>query len=352
MINQCHLGDCRDVMRMLAAAGVRAQTCVTSPPYWGLRDYGVDGQIGLEPTLDEWLSEMVEVFRCVRDMLADDGTIWVNIGDAYCHGTGKDRGPKTTQGDRVPAGWSNRSQAQRIRPSGGIKPKDLIGQPFMLAFALRADGWYLRQDIIWHKPNPMPESIKDRCTKAHEYIFLLSKSERYYYDADAVRERASENTNPRTARNGYKMPDGWDTGDGGHGSFHRQGREKGKVRDVGVGTNARPRKAAPNGSGTKNNASFDEATAVMPEYRNKRSVWTVPTKGFSEAHFATFPPDLIKPCILAGSRPGDIVLDPFMGSGTTGMVAHELGRQWVGAELNPEYMAMQDRRILQGGLPL
>jgi len=305
----------------------------------------------------------------VRELLADDGTAWVNMGDSYASFGGGAQGGTGQMANR------GVTQARRCRQDDktGLKPKDLVGMPWRLAFALQADGWYLRQDIIWHKPNPMPESVRDRCTKAHEYIFLLSKNQRYYYDQDAIKEQSSDNTHPRTPGNKapskgnqayldgqeehrtkgelhayserqkakYKTPDGWDTskGEGGHGSIHRQGREKG-------------RKLEQPGSGTKNNSSFDEAMAVMPDKRNKRSVWTVASKPYSEAHFATYPPALIEPCILAGSRSGDIVLDPFFGSGTTGEVALKLGRQYIGIELNQEYEQMQKDRIRQRGLEL
>lgn len=380
MLNQCHQGDCRDVLRKMIAEGVTAQMCVTSPPYWGLRDYGVDGQLGLEETVDclGWatgepcgecfICNQVEVFRLVREALADDGTLWLNMGDAYAGSWGA-QGRQGATGQL--AGRSACAERQiacaekRERCTGslsrtrGLKQKDLIGQPWRLAFALQANGWYLRQDIIWHKPNPMPESVKDRCTKSHEYIFLLSKSARYYFDQDAIREPASESTHPRRANNGvgfghgydsnsrsrgritYKTPDGWDTskGDGGHGSIHKLGREKGRKLD-------QP------GRGTKNNSSMDEAMAVMPETRNKRSVWTVGSEPFKGAHFATFPTRLIEPCILAGSRPGDVVLDIYFGSGTTGQVAENLGRQWIGSELNPQYFGLQSERIRQRGLAL
>lgn len=335
------------------------QTCVTSPPYWGLRDYGVAGQIGLEQTPEEWLSQLVEVFRLVRDLLADDGTCWVNIGDAYCHGTGADRGPTTTAGAHVPAGWSNRSQPQRIRPTGDIKTKDLVGLPWMLAFALRADGWYLRQDIIWNKPNPMPESVRDRCTKSHEYVFLLSKQDRYYFDQEAILEPVSENTHARLSQDVQKQV--------GSSRAHAGGKTNGNMKAVGRGLSGSPhgrhvlgeaipekerRKLAEAGSGVKNNDSFDKAMAIMPDRRNKRSVWTIPTESFSGAHFATYPQKLVEPCILAGSRPGDIVFDPFFGSGTTGEVAQRLGRQWIGCELNPEYEKLQRQRTAQAGLVL
>jgi DNA modification methylase len=284
-MNRIDFGDCRETMRRWAADGVKVQTCVTSPPYFGLRDYGHEGQIGLEPTPEAYIAAMVEVFRCVRDVLADDGTLWLNIGDSYAAQRGGThqpaetlaggKGGKTDDGARVNRDRHDGYNPTRNAHAIGLKHKDLIGIPWMLAFALRADGWYLRQDIIWHKPNPMPESVRDRCTKAHEYIFLLSKSERYYFDSEAIAEKA-----------------------------------------VGSG-----------------------------ETRNRRSVWTVTTKPYKGAHFATFPPDLIEPCILAGSRQGDVVLDPFMGSGTTAQVAVQHGRQYLGCELNPAYDAMQQERL-------
>lgn len=304
-MNIIEFGDCRETMRRWAEQGIKAQTCVTSPPYFGLRDYGHEGQIGLERTPEEYIAAMVEVFRCVRDVLADDGTLWLNIGDSYARTGGTDRNVSTTaqvgSTRNTLEQMSNRTQnATAI----GLKSKDLIGIPWMLAFALRADGWYLRQDIIWHKPNPMPESVRDRCTKAHEYVFLLSKSERYFYDYEAVRE-------PEVC-----------------------GRMRGPAlhRDQ-ISTNGN--------SGLTRRQSDG--------FRNRRSVWTVATRPYNGAHFATFPPALIEPCILAGSRTGDIVLDPFMGSGTTASVALQHGRQYLGCELNPEYEPLQDRRIAEAG---
>ena len=368
-------------MRRWAAEGVKVQTCVTSPPYFGLRDYGHERQIGLEQTPEEYIAAMVEVFRCVWDVLADDGTLWLNIGDSY-----------NTQpaGNVTPSGFSQ-TRPSRISGNGdqetvktgrqlipGIKKKDLIGIPWMLAFALRADGWYLRQDIIWHKPNPMPESVRDRCTKAHEYIFLLSKSQKYFFDSEAIKEDAKwERWGDQTVKK----------------------EQQGTAKWIG-------------------NKSKEELQALGK--KNRRSVWTVTTKPFKGAHFATFPPDLIEPCILAGSsekghcpecgekwirqvektksfesgsgksgnqiqgkqdlkasdtnstpdiRMGpvihtktigwepscscgydpipDIVLDPFMGSGTTAQVAIQNGRQYLGCELNPEYKALQDERIVK-----
>ena len=277
------------------------QTCVTSPPYFGLRDYGHDGQIGLEPTPDEFVTALVAVFREVRRVLRDDGTVWLNLGDSYA----RDAGPEKTQSiaaSRDVYDPNPRGNKTRLRGSG-VKPKDLLGIPWMVAFALRADGWYLRSDIIWSKPNPMPESVTDRPTKAHEYLFLLSKSARYFYDADAVRE-AHETSGPKRER----------------GTEPSQGRA--------------------------NLQQAQQAGVYHENGRNRRSVWTVATQPFPGAHFATFPPKLIEPCILAGSRPGDVVLDPFAGSGTTGMVALRHGRSFVGCELNPEYVELARNRII------
>ncbi len=298
-------------MRKWREQGIKAQTCVTSPPYYGLRDYGHDGQIGLEETPEEYIAAMVDVFRCVWDVLADDGTLWLNIGDSYYnYRPGKGQA-------LVKQSVANSDQdlpqtcARRGNKLEGLKEKDLIGIPWMLAFALRADGWYLRQDIIWHKPNPMPESVQDRCTKAHEYIFLLSKSHKYHYDHEAIKEEAIS------------------AGIIG-GSFQgRQGGAEYHTQSGGVGSEAK-------------------------EYlnKNKRSVWTIPVKPYEGAHFAVFPQDLIEPCILAGAPIGGIVLDPFMGSGTTAQVAQHLGRQYLGCELNPEYKPLQEKRLRQMSLVL
>lgn len=379
MINEVHFGDCRASLRAMAAAGVKVQMCVTSPPYFGLRDYGHEGQIGLEETPEQFIAELVEVFRCVRDVLADDGTLWVNIGDSYSNAG-------TRQGD-ANGGVSNGKNEHRQVAGGyrtrvaGCKNKDLIGIPWMLAFALRADGWYLRQDIIWHKPNPMPESVTDRCTKAHEYVFLLSKGPRYFYDVEAVKEPA---VRAGTSAGGKGRKD--EAFGAAHGDVHR-GSLSGEVAET----------------------------------RNRRSVWSIATKPYKGAHFATFPPGLVEPCILAGTserghcpecgarwqrqvesstsfeggsgRAGttaevanargkhvggihggnknlklgptitsrttgwaptcdcghdpvpDVVLDPFMGSGTTAEVAILHDRRWIGCELNPEYKPLQDERI-------
>jgi len=326
-----HHGDVRAVLATLTSESV--QTCVTSPPYWGLRDYGVEGQIGLEPTPEEFIAKLVGVFREVRRVLRDDGTCWINIGDSYGRNPAKGQHKPGDSGKQGYIYDNGGGRASSTFLGNGIKEKDLVGIPWMLAFALRADGWYLRQDIIWHKPNPMPESVRDRCTKAHEYIFLLTKSERYHYDIDAIKERSSENTHARLPGNRpHKGTTAYEEGAGEH-------RTK-----AGLVAYAE-RKRAESGSGTKNNASFDEAMAVMPDTRNKRSVWTVASEPFSGAHFATFPTKLIEPCILAGAPSGGVVLDPFHGAGTTGMVALDHGRAYIGIELNADYIAMSVPRL-------
>jgi len=309
-MNIIEFGDCRTTMRRWAALGFRAQMCVTSPPYFGLRDYGHPGQLGLEKSPDEYVKSMVEVFRCVRDVLADDGTLWLNLGDSYAgyHGNKNSEIPTSSTN-----GWTN-GYNENKRAGGkpqdiGLKPKDLIGIPWRVAFALQADGWYLRQDIIWHKPNPMPESVTDRCTKAHEYIFMLSKSARYFFDSDAMKEPA--------------------THAGKRVSLGDKSFSKGQAAGAGM---------APSGNGLADH--YD-----VPETRNRRSVWTVTTRPYKGAHFATFPETLIEPCVLAGSRPADIVLDPFMGSGTTAAVAKKHGRQYLGCELNLDYGVLQQERL-------
>lgn len=310
-MNSILFGDCRESLRFMADEGVQVQTCVTSPPYFGLRDYGHDGQIGLEQTPEEYIKAMVEVFRCVRDVLADDGTLWLNIGDSYAGGGGGNYSKSAKQTEHGEHITNVRNRPEWLA-SAGVKAKDLIGIPWMLAFALRADGWYLRQDIIWHKPNPMPESVRDRCTKAHEYVFLLSKSERYFFDSEAMKEPAKYSGITGMDGSGFKPPQNF------------KGKHSG-------GSAVLPKRKTVPGN--------DDGM------RNRRSVWTVATRPYKGAHFATFPPALIEPCILAGSRPGDIVLDPFMGSGTTAAVALQHGRQYLGCELNPEYRALQQERI-------
>ena len=292
---QILLGDCREQMRTLADGSV--QTCVTSPPYFGLRDYGHAGQLGLETTPDDFVAAMVEVFREVHRVLADDGTLWLNLGDSY----------------------------------GAAK--QLLGIPWRVAFALQADGWYLRQDIIWHKPNPMPESVTDRCTKAHEYIFLFSKKPRYYFDAEAISQPLAESSKQRLAQPTLAQQTS---------STRVPGKTNGNMKAVG-----------PRFGGDKygKNAGEEHRTKSGEEWKgrtgkaNKRSVWTITTKPFKGAHFAAYPPDLIEPCVLAGSRVGDIVLDPFGGSGTTAGVAIKHGRNAVLCELNPEYAALVPDRI-------
>ncbi len=304
-MNKIFFGDCRKTLRELFDLGIKVQTCVTSPPYYGLRDYGHEGQIGLEQTPKEYIASMVEVFRCVWDVLKDDGTLWLNIGDSYYnYRPGKGQA-------LIKQSVANSDQdlpqicARRGNKLNGLKEKDLIGIPWMLAFALRADGWYLRQDIIWHKPNPMPESMRDRCTKAHEYIFLLSKSQKYFFDSEAIKEQAK--TQPTTRDK---------SGEGYHADYPKGDR-----------------------------FSAGERVWGADGKKNKRSVWEVATRPYKGAHFATFPPALIEPCILAGSKSNDIVLDPFMGSGTTAQVALQHGRQYIGCELNPEYSSLQEQRI-------
>ena len=332
-----YFGDCREVMRSMIDRGERVQMCVTSPPYFGLRDYGHPGQIGLESSPAEFVANMVEVFGLVHELLADDGTLWLNMGDSYASGGRSSR-------DQASVNKGNAGAARPHRPESGLKPKDLCGIPWRVAFALQGAGWYLRQDIIWHKPNPMPESVTDRCTKAHEYLFLFSRSERYYFDQDAISEPVTESTVQRISQPNLEQQVGSDRVPG-----KTNGAMKAVVKTS--GNKARKPGAArgcPEGTGSNVCGSVPrEGTR-----RNKRSVWTVATTPYSGAHFATFPQALIEPCILAGSRGGDIVLDPFFGSGTTGQVCNNLGRRYVGIELNPEYESLQRDRCSQPGLTL
>ncbi|RUM99153.1 site-specific DNA-methyltransferase [Pseudaminobacter arsenicus] len=276
---------------------------VTSPPYFGLRDYGMEGQMGLEQTPDEYVAGMVAVFREVRRVLRDDGTLWLNLGDSYA--ANRTYQVASTKGGPKHSGAQGKLGGSHV--PDGLKPKDLIGIPWRVVFALQADGWYLRQDIIWHKPNPMPESVRDRCTKAHEYIFMLSKSARYYFDAVSIKETAAESSKAR-----------WPCG-----TTRVNSSKQGFDVSSGRGANS----------------------CGVGEKRNRRSVWTVSTKPFKGAHFATFPPDLIEPCILAGCPPEGTVLDPFGGAGTTGLVAKQHGRNAILLELNPDYAAMARERI-------
>jgi DNA modification methylase len=296
MSHQILIGDVRNKLKELPEQSI--QTCITSPPYWGLRDYGNDGQIGLEQTPDEYIIEMVNVFREVWRVLKDDGTVWLNLGDSY---SGSGKGPAGNLGSKHnERHLENKHSA--IVPQG-LKPKDLIGIPWKVAFALQADGWYLRQDIIWAKPNPMPESVQDRCTRSHEYLFLLTKSAKYYFDNQAIKEDA--------------VTGSWD-----------------KLPPIGG------KKHQENG-----NPTYSGNQPASDGKRNKRDVWTINTKPFKGAHFAVMPEALVEPCILAGSRGGDLVLDPFTGSGTVGVVAKRHNRNFVGVELNPEYAQIAEERI-------
>ena len=298
-MNKIEFGNCIDIMQKWIDDGVKVNTCVTSPPYYGLRDYGVKEQLGLEETPKQYIDNMVKVFSLVRELLTDDGTLWVNIGDSYSSGG---RTSTTNQSLRKNTEYG----VTRPPVVQNIKQKDLMGIPWMLAFALREDGWYLRQDIIWHKPNPMPESITDRCTKSHEYIFLLSKSPKYYYDNESIKEDAVSINRP----SGNKKP--------------QKGTGK-KFMDVRGG--------------------LFKAQQKVYKKRNKRDVWTVNVKPYKEAHFAVFPKELIEPCIKAGCPDGGIVLDPFMGSGTTAQVAVENNKKYLGCELNSKYEKLQQNRI-------
>jgi DNA modification methylase len=310
---EIHKGDCLESMRCMPSGSVHC--VVTSPPYWGLRDYGHDGQIGLEESPEAYVARLVDVFREVRRVLRDDGTVWLNLGDSYAAMRDSKASPDSLpsgDGTKV-SGASNRNPAN-LRASN-LKHKDLVGIPWRVAFALQADGWWLRQDIIWHKPNPMPESVTDRCTKAHEYVFLLTKSARYFYDAEAVKEPFADERmgNPGAYR--WKQGDGGVAG-GGPNSLHK-------------------------GNGVVDGWNTDGQHTG----RNRRSVWTITTKPFSGAHFAVMPPDLVEPCVLAGCPKDGTVLDPFGGAGTTALVADRLGRNAIICELNPEYIAIAEKRI-------
>ena len=320
-MNLIEFGDCREIMRKWKVDGIKVQTCITSPPYYGLRDYGHEGQIGLEETPLAYIDAMVEVFRCVKDILSDDGTLWLNIGDSYSSHKDCKSTPQTfakgnpKENAHVMDLGKSRVRDSKMLKSQGLKNKDLIGIPWMLAFALRADGWYLRQDIIWHKPNPMPESVCDRCTKAHEYIFLLSKSPQYYFDHLAIKEPS---VNPES---------------------YKGRRKRSSMTEL---SEIIMDKFGATRSGFKN----IEEGKTYPT-RNKRDVWTVNVKPYKGAHFATFPQELIEPCVLAGSKEGDVVFDPFMGSGTTAQVALDNNRQYLGCELNPDYKKLQDERLIR-----
>jgi len=391
MKDQILCGDNVTVLRGLPDACV--QMCATSPPYYGLRDYGtakweggspecdhfrprlggngksspingggserdesiglqqykdvcgkcgalrVDNQIGLEETPELYVARLVEVFREVWRVMDDTGTLWLNLGDSYTGSHGNGNSSQTNIG--LTAGNGFVKFESPTKKLASIKPKDLIGIPWMVAFALRADGWYLRSDIIWNKPNPMPESVTDRPTKSHEYIFLLSKRTDYYYDMEAIKE-PSVTKEDRPFGIVHDREYGYDSKQAvlrsQRDSFKRNG-------------SSRPDELVP-GNGKNSHRPDRKEDDWDTDYRNKRSVWTVATKPYAEAHFATFPPDLIKPCILAGSKAGDVVLDPFFGSGTTGFVARELGRHFIGIDLNPEYIKLAERRISRANIPL
>lgn len=337
-------GDCRHVLPTLDPGSV--QCCTTSPPYFGLRNYGVDGQIGLESTVEAYVAEMVSVFREVRRVLRDDGVLWLNLGDSYAGGkTGRDdEGPAdiarraAAYGTGAPKALSKGANGVQRKPTDGLKPKDMIGIPWRVAFALQADGWWLRSDCIWAKPNPMPESVRDRPTKAHEYVFLLTKSERYFYDADAVKSPAKDVSVSRLNRADLREKEGWSE------AFHGNPPERLRRTDKQRGHSRRHDGFNDRWDGM----SRDEQMALGA---NLRTVWNIATRPFKEAHFATFPPDLAELCIKSGSRSGDTVLDPFGGAGTTGLVADRLGRDAVLIELNPDYADMARRRIT-GDAPL
>ncbi|MDD4775148.1 MAG: site-specific DNA-methyltransferase [Syntrophomonas sp.] len=332
-LKQC---DCLTELRKLPDESVNC--CVTSPPYWGLRDYGVDGQLGLEPTPEEYTVKMVEVFREVKRVLRKDGTLWLNLGDSYASNISNNGGysdKSTLAGFSRPdtkGGLANES-GKTVKLAHGLKPKDLVGIPWRVAFALQKDGWYLRSDIIWAKPNPMPESVTDRPTKAHEYIFLLSKSERYYYDAEAIKEPITESSVVRLAQDI----------DNQAGSQRVPGKTNGPMKAVGKKDKQRRHSRRHAGFNDRWNQMTTSEQHSMG--RNKRTVWNIATKPFSEAHFAVFPPEIPEICIKAGCPEQGWVLDPFAGSGTTLMVAAQLWRNAIGIELNPEYCELIKRRM-------
>lgn len=373
-------GHALEVLKTLPDGSVNC--CVTSPPYWGLRDYGIPGQIGLEKTPEEYVSKMVEIFREVRRVLFEDGTLWLNLGDCYATGAGSYRNPgsdvEVIKHGGIQAFTRDYARQQPNRmPIEGLKPKDMVGIPWRIAFALQADGWWLRRDIIWHKPNPMPESVKDRPTTAHEYIFLMSRAEQYYYNHDEAKEPArirsdrrpfgkrdsgehgqSERIYTPPSWNGSRFddgknaivhpnvgknrkPKGWDIEKGAHGSFHKNGRRKQDEAPK------ESRSAASSKMGREPGWRKNQPDVC---FRNLRSVWTVPSQPYCGAHFATFPPDLVIPCILAGSPRGGTILDPFAGTGTTGMVAERFERKAVLIDLNDKYLKLMKQRNNQRSL--
>lgn len=322
-------GDALAMLRTLPDQSV--QCCVTSPPYWGLRDYGVAGQIGLESSPQEYVAALLPIFQEVKRVLRADGTLWLNLGDSYIgyHGN------KQAHGSAAPSDKDGYRENMRATSVGanGLKNKDMAGIPWRVAFALQDAGWYLRCDCIWAKPNPMPESVQDRPTRAHEYLFLFSKSERYYYDHEAVREPAvATNTHDYTGQGGYQAPGQ---------PIHKGNRNQCDAERAVTRYSVRPGVDTKGGNQGRGQITYSRYT------RNRRSVWTIPTSPFPDAHFATFPPDLIRPCILAGCPAGGVVLDPFFGAGTVGVVCVEEGRRYLGIELNPEYVEMASGRIAE-----
>ncbi len=336
--NKIIQGNCIEVLKTLPDNSI--DCCVTSPPYFGLRDYGHDEQIGSEKTPELFVLTMVKVFTEVKRILKPDGTLWINLGDSYWGSGGsaghtpettKNLGRKTFEYGAYPSGPVTSKKHE------DLKAKDLIGIPWMVAFALRSSGWYLRQDIIWHKPNPMPESVTDRCTKAHEYIFLLSKSAKYYYDIDAIRTTVKDSTVQRMMQQIEDQK----------GSDRVPGKTNGTMKAVGPGRKPAPQDNRGGNQGSSTGNFDSDGNLIGDGMANKKSVWTVTTKPFSEAHFATFPQDLILDCIKAGCRENGIVLDPFMGAGTTAVVSRKLHRNFVGIELNPEYIEIANSRLFK-----
>jgi site-specific DNA-methyltransferase (cytosine-N4-specific) len=370
-LNRTHEGDCRILMRRMIADGVKVDCVVTSPPYWGLRDYGVAGAFGLERTWVRHVARMRHVFRLVRELLTDDGVLWLNYGDSYY--TPRPNGSVeynfTINGKRNQEEFRRASRMKKTMPTSGgpnrrrqilFKPKDMVGMPWRIAFALQEDGWYLRSDIIWHKPNPMPESVLDRPTKAHEYVFLLAKSEIYHYDAQAIKERSSPDSHARARRahSGYAPP-----GQKPHEGWAAQGVNPKAIKRVagwqdGPGSHKPLEHAMAKGKHgrkfpqVKQNESFSAAVTELVDERNARTVWRVPTQPFEGAHFATFPEELVARCILAGSRKGAVIFDPFMGAGTVAKVATDLGRSFIGCELNPDYVNLGRERRTTTGMPI
>ena len=335
MLNKIHNINCITGMKDLEDNSI--DCCITSPPYFGLRDYGSDEQIGLESTPELFVQQLVNVFADVKRVLKNDGTLWLNLGDSYA-GSGKGKSDKTMDlRNCISGSHHNIGNKTDIFKNESYKPKDLIGVPWMVAFALRSNGWYLRQDIIWNKPNPMPESVTDRCTKSHEYIFLLSKSAKYYYDAESIKTPLKDQSVLRLSQNILEQK----------GSSRVPGKTNGNMK----ATKKQYDKSTAQGGSNINghNGSFNKnGELIGGEFANKRSVWTVTTKPFKEAHFATFPEDLIMDMIKAGCPENGIVLDPFMGAGTTALVAKKLNRNFIGYELNPDYIKIAEKRLFNG----